>query len=157
MESSIQNLLIEQLDEKLLLFKKLQTVRVPELGWINAIRNALGMSLRQLGQRLKITPASVKEIELREQSGAITLKSLREVADALDLKLVYGFAPKNKSLRHLIELRAEELAKKIVQRSAHTMKLEDQDISLSRQNKEINRKKKEYIQSLPKLMWEDDV
>jgi transcriptional regulator with XRE-family HTH domain len=41
------------------------------------------MSLRQLGERLQISQQSVKEIEEREVSGSITLKSLRETAEAL--------------------------------------------------------------------------
>ena len=53
------------------------------------------MSLRQLRNRLHISPQSVKEIEDREVSGTITLNSLRDTANAMDMKLVYGFVSKH--------------------------------------------------------------
>ena len=55
-----------------------------------------------------------------------TIKSLREIAHALDMQLVYGFVPNDGSLDALIEKRATELATKIVLRTNNTMKLEDQ-------------------------------
>jgi DNA-binding transcriptional regulator YiaG len=40
---------------------------------LHAIRTALGMSLAQLGKRLGMSPQGVKDIELREEQGGITL------------------------------------------------------------------------------------
>jgi transcriptional regulator with XRE-family HTH domain len=50
----------------------------------------MGLSLKQLGKRLKITPQGTKEIERREKDGSLTLQRLWEVAAALDKQLVYG-------------------------------------------------------------------
>jgi predicted DNA-binding mobile mystery protein A len=98
MKNNKQNLLIEQVDRKLNEFKVLDNATIPSDGWIHTVRVALKMSLRQLGKRLNITSQSVKEIELREANGSITLKTLREAGNALDLKLVYGFVPRNSSI-----------------------------------------------------------
>ena len=52
------------------------------------------MSLRQLGNRMGISAQSVMEIEQREVDGSITLKSLKEAANAIEMKLVYAIIPK---------------------------------------------------------------
>lgn len=154
MKNTKHRLLIEQVDQKLAGFKHLETVVVPQNGWVNTIRIALKMSLRQLGNRLGITYQSVKEIEQREANGTITLKTLREVGNALDLKLVYGFVPKNGSIEKIIEERALELARQIVMRTSHTMKLEDQENSKNRINKSIKNKVEEITDTMPKYLWD---
>jgi len=154
MKNTKQQLLIEQTDQKLKPFRALETVIVPKKGWICAVRTALKMSLRQLGERMKITPQSVSEIEQREANESITLKSLREAAQALDMQLVYGFIPKDGSLEKMIEKRATEIALKIVMRTSNTMKLEDQENSQKRLEKNIKIKAKEIIEIMPKHLWD---
>jgi predicted DNA-binding mobile mystery protein A len=154
METSKQKLLIEQADRKLEIFKSLNSVTVPQLGWVHTIRIALKMSLRQLGNRLKISPQSVKEIEEREANGSITIKSLKEVCNALNMKLVYGFIPKNESIEKMIEIRAIEVAKEIVLRTSQTMKLEDQENSKNRIEKAIKSKAEEIKIKMPKYLWD---
>ncbi len=58
--------------------------------------------------------------------GTITLRSLKEVAKALDMKLVYDLVPKDATLEDLIHRKAHELAAKIIMRTANTMQLGDQ-------------------------------
>jgi predicted DNA-binding mobile mystery protein A len=122
-------LLIEQLDQKLKLFKDSEKVLVPNKGYINTIRKTLHMTLAQLGNKLNMTRQKVKKIEESEAKGTISINSLREVGEALDLKLVYGFVPKNGTIGNLIDAKAEDLARKIVQRTNRNMLLEDQGIS----------------------------
>ena len=74
MDISKQRLLIEHADQKLAVFKPLNSITIPQKGWIHIIRVALRMSLRQLGNRLKISPQSVKEMEERESNGSVTIK-----------------------------------------------------------------------------------
>ncbi len=45
-----QRLLLEQLDRKLEEFKEIETTN-PPAGWINNIRSALNMTLKQLGKK----------------------------------------------------------------------------------------------------------
>lgn len=154
MSKSKQNLLIEHTDRKLLQLKSFGKITPPRKGWVNAVRTALGMSLRQLGNRLNISPPSVQEIEQREVSGSITIKLLSEVANALNLQLVYGFIPKGESLEAMIEKRAKEKAREIVMRSSQTMKLEDQENSKSRLEKAIASKSEEIKRTLPNYLWD---
>ena len=154
MDPSKQKLLIEQADRKLAAFKSLRTFTIPQNGWINTIRIALKMSLRQLGNRLNISPQSMKEIEEREANGSLTIKSLKEVGAVLDMKLIYGFIPKSNTIDEMIEKRAMEVAKEIISRTTQTMKLEDQENSNERLKKALKNKTEEIKTKMPKYIWD---
>ena len=154
MNNSKHALLIEQVDRKLKSFRALNEVIVPKKGWVYTVRTALKMSLRQLAERMNITPQSASEIEQRESNETITIKSLREVAHSMDMKLVYGFIPKDGSIEKMIEKRAVEIAAKIVMRTSNTMKLEDQENSKKRIEKNIQAKAREIIDTMPKHLWD---
>ncbi len=147
-------LIVEQLDKKLQPFKVFSEITTPATGWIQAIRTALKMSLRQMGNRLSITPQSMKEIEQREKEGSITLKNLREAGKVLNMQLVYGFIPKDESLEKMIEQKAHEIAKEIVLRTSHNMMLEDQQNSKERIEKAIKERAEEIKNEMPGYLWD---
>ena len=144
----------QQLNEKMLQLSVMQHVIVPPIGWIKAIRNGIGMSMEQLGKKLSITKQGVMDIEKREKEGAITIKSMQEIAKAIDMQFVYGFVPDAGSLDQMIEMRALEMARKIVQRTSTTMKLEDQVNSKERIEKAIKERAAEIINKTPKILWD---
>jgi predicted DNA-binding mobile mystery protein A len=144
----------QQLNEKMDQLNGLQHVIVPPIGWIKAIRNGIGMSMEQLGKKLSITKQGVMDIEKREKEGAITIKSMQEIAKAMDTQFVYGFVPKTGSLEQMIEYRALEIASKIVERTSTTMKLEDQANSKERIEKAIKERATEIINKTPKILWD---
>ena len=154
MENKNQQLLIDQTERKLTVFRPLKTVIVPSKGWIHTLRTALKMSMRQLGNRLSISAQSVKEMEEREVNGTISIKSLKEVARVLDMKLVYGFISQHENLEQMIELRAQEIAQEIVMRTHNSMKLEDQQNSEERIKKAIAQKTIEIKNEMPKYLWD---
>jgi len=149
-----RNLLIEQLDQKLEPFKKTEMVLVPNKGWINTIRTALNMTMAQLGARLKISRQGVRSIEESEAKGSISINSLKEVGEALNLKLVYGFVPKDGTIDNLIDIKAEKLAKKIVLRTNQNMKLEDQGIGDEKINEAIKDLANEIKREMRKSLWD---
>ncbi len=149
-----RKLLVEQLDKKMQEFKVFGEVHVPSSGWVNAIRTTLNMSLAQLGKRLRKTPVTVKEMEEREQKKTITLRKLIEIAEALDLRFVYGFIPKESSLEAMIERRAQKVAREIVMRTSHTMALEDQENRKERLERSINERAENLKRDLPKYLWD---
>ncbi|MEO0065497.1 MAG: hypothetical protein RI983_823 [Bacteroidota bacterium] len=53
------------------------------------------------------------DIEKREKEGAITIKAMQEIANAMDMKFVYGFVPNAGSLELMIEKKALERATEI--------------------------------------------
>lgn len=148
------SLQIEQLNTKMYGLLELKKIIPPPLGWIKAVRTSLGMSLQQLGNKLAITKQSVSDIEKREVEGTISLKTLREAANALDMELVYAFVPKDGSLDALIERKAKELATQIVMRTSNTMKLEDQEVSYGRIQKAIEERTQSLKNELPKILWD---
>ncbi|MCX6258683.1 MAG: mobile mystery protein A [Bacteroidia bacterium] len=149
-----QKIILEQIDRKILQFKKIEDMSIPSSGWVYAIRQALGMSLRQLGKKMGITPQSVKEIEERGKNGSISVNGLRQFGKCLDLKLVYGFIPKQDSLEAMIEKRAMELAKEIINRTSMSMKLEDQENNPKRIQKAIVEKANEIKTERPRYLWD---
>jgi predicted DNA-binding mobile mystery protein A len=135
-------------------FASLKQVAMPPTGWIKAIRTAIGMSMQQLGNKLNVSKQGVMDIEKREKDGSITIKSLREIARAMDMQLVYGFVPNDGSLDALIEKRATELATQIVMRTANTMKLEDQANSKKRIEAAIKERAAAIQNEMPKILWD---
>lgn len=149
-----QKLLIEQLDQKLQPFSETRKILVPERGWINTIRTSLNMTMAQLGTKLNITRQGVKRIEESEANGTITLNSLKDVANAIDLKLVYAMVPLNGTINDLIQIKAEKLARKIVLRTNQNMKLEDQGIGDEKIAKTIKELASEIKREMKKSLWD---
>jgi predicted DNA-binding mobile mystery protein A len=151
---STKKLLIEQLDRKLKPFRGAEKVIVPEQGWIYAIRTALNMTLEQLGDKLQMTKQGIKKIEEREGTDSISIKSLKEIGNALDMKFVYGFVPKHGSVDEMITARAIAIAEKIVLRTNQTMKLENQGNSQEQINHAIMELASELKREMHKSLWD---
>lgn len=145
---------IEQMESKIRGFSVASKVPVPPSGWLKAIRLSLGMSMQQFADKLSITRQSARGIEIREREGSITLKSLREAAEALDMQLVYGLVPKDGSIDALIDRKARELATQIVSRTSISMKLEDQENSKERLQRAIEEMVIALKNDLPKILWD---
>jgi predicted DNA-binding mobile mystery protein A len=149
-----RKLLIEQLDRKLKPFLGSEMVIIPDKGWINTIRTTLNITLEQLGRKLKITKQGVKRIEESEAAGTITIKSLKEVCNALEMKFVYGFVPIDGSIDSLLERKSRILAEKIILRTNHNMMLEGQEIGKEKLENAIEDLSKEIKFELKKTIWD---
>lgn len=149
-----KKLMIVQLDRKLAKLRPLKEVELPSKGWINAVRTTLNMSVAQLAKRLNKSSVTVREIEEREQSKTITLNKLIEVGEALDLQFVYGFLPKEPSIEKMIDKQAQRVAREIVMRTSHTMKLEEQENSKKRLQQAIKDRADFLKQEMPKHLWD---
>lgn len=147
-----RKLIVQQLDQQLSTYKK--GADVPPIGWIRTIRKSLNMTLGQLANKLKMSAQGVKGIEEREANGSITLNSLKETALALDLRLVYGFVPKDESLDQFIDKKALELARKIVLRTHQTMILEDQQMNESNLEQHVYLLAAELKGEMSKALWD---
>ena len=147
-------LLIEQLDRKFEKLSGIDDLIMPPEGWVYSVRTALKMTLKQLGSKLGITAQSVKELETREKVGSVTLNTLKEVGNALDMRLVYGFIPRDKTLEHMIEKKAKEVARDIVLRTSTSMALEDQKNTMERIRAAIEDRAEELKREMPKYLWD---
>jgi predicted DNA-binding mobile mystery protein A len=154
MKNLKDKLLIEQLDRKFEKLSHIDDVLIPTEGWVYSVRKALKMTLRQLGAKMGITAQSVKEIEMREKVGSVSLNTLKEVGNALDMRLIYGFIPRDKTLEMMIEKKAYEIAETIVMRTSATMVLEDQKNTTERLKKAILERANELKNEMPKYLWD---
>jgi predicted DNA-binding mobile mystery protein A len=124
----------------------------PRNGWIRAIRFTLGMSGRQLAERLGISKNSVSAIEKREQDGSVTIRMMMRVAEAMDCTFFYGFLP-NGSFEEIVRRRAGEVARDRIDRINLTMRLEGQELPEDR-SEEIWRREVERLADLtPRTLW----
>lgn len=100
----------------------------PTRGWIRAIRDALGMTSRQLASRLGVSQVAVTKLERSEVDGSARLESLRRAAAALDCDLVYALVPRS-TLDETVRQRASLLAGQDLHKVDRTMRLEDQALT----------------------------
>lgn len=144
----------EQLQTTLANFQPLLDISIPSKGWIRAVRSALGMSGRQLAERIGVTKQRTSFIEKQEINGAATLKTMRKTAEALECVFVYGLVPR-KSLEETIRNRAKQVATKRLALASHTMGLEDQALG-KKENKEIlSNMIEDIMNALPSNLWDE--
>ena len=151
MKSSKVQFFLDETQGKLNPFSVLKSEIKPHNGWVNAIRVSIKMSLRQLGERLHITPQGVRDLEKREKEGAITINTLKEVGRVLDMDLVYGFISRHNSLEEMIEERAREIAEEVVLKA---IKLDNQKNSENDVKKAIQQKTYEISSKMPSNLWD---
>jgi len=145
---------LDETQDKLNPFSVLKSEIKPDKGWVNAIRVSIKMSLRQLGERLHITPQGVRDLEKREKEGAITINTLKEVGRVLDMDLVYGFISRHNSLEDMIEERAREIAEEVVLKTRQTMQLDNPRESEIDIKKAIQQKTYEISSKMPSNLWD---
>lgn len=149
-----QQLILEQVSRSLAPFQQAGKIPVPAEGWVRTIRKAINMNLNQLAHRLKKKSPTVSDYEKREKEGTITLKTLHEIAEAMNMKLVYAIIPKEGTLEEMVDAKAGEKAYEIVNRTNITMVLEDQGNSEERLKKAYDEKKHELKDEMPKFLWD---
>ncbi len=145
---------IRQLNRKLERFDHLRSMPPPRKGWISEIRRALGMSASQLATRLNVTRPAVSQYEKGEVNRTITLETLEKVAAALGCEFVYALVPMV-SLDDLLHRRARRLATKMIERTSHSMHLEQQDVSENEIKKQIEDLTQQLLADRPRTLWND--
>lgn len=150
---TLDELRIRQLDQELARFRKLTRHEPPQGGWLKAIREALGMSIRQMAERAGLSNTSVVSAEASEARGTVQLNSLQRLAEAMDCRLVYAVVP-NESLRHAIEEQAERRAARLVEQVSDSMELEDQGISRDERRRQVRDLAAEILRSRGRDFWD---
>ena len=146
-------LIRDQLDQALKRFKVLQTMNIPQKGWVRAIRVALGMNGRQFAQRMSVSPARISKMESDEVAGAVTLRTLQRAAEALDCRLVYGLVPRT-TLEDSVKKQVSVYAAERFNRISHTMALEDQELTPEEKKKARKTMEEELLRNIPKTLWD---
>jgi predicted DNA-binding mobile mystery protein A len=119
-----QDLRLRQLTEQLLPDRPLQDARLPRGGWLKAIRQALGRSLKSVAGELNISPQAIHQLEKSEAAGTISLKQLEAVSGAMGCHVVYTIVPNHGTLAELANAPGERNRKAL----RHSMALEGQAV-----------------------------
>ncbi len=125
MTNKFKQLQLRALDEHL---AKIHVAPRPSGGWVRAIRTTLGMSARQLAERMGVSQQAVSRLESKEAVDAVTIKTLRRAAEAMGCQVVYALIPGEGSLQEIIDEQALKKAGELVGAVDHTMKLEAQGV-----------------------------
>ncbi|MBW6512003.1 MAG: mobile mystery protein A [Desulfuromonadaceae bacterium] len=154
MQSKHRRTMRDQLDKSFSQLGSLKTLQPPVKGWLRSIREALGMSGKQLGERLQVSQPRIVQLEKDELAGALTLKTLRLAAEAMDCVFVYAVVPRT-SLKETLRQHARIVAAKRLSRTSHTMLLEDQGVSNDEQQKMFEDKVEDLMRDIPSDFWSD--
>jgi predicted DNA-binding mobile mystery protein A len=88
----------QMLDRKLLAFRVARETAGKTAGWLRAIRQAAGVRVEDVAERLGVSRWEVFRREKAEETGSIQLGSLRRAAEALDCELIYALVPRQGTL-----------------------------------------------------------
>jgi predicted DNA-binding mobile mystery protein A len=145
------NLASRQLDEALGPWRQLPRA-TPASGWLRAIRQALGLTTRQLAARVGVSQSAVVDVEGNEARGDVTLATLQRYADALNCDLRYALVPRQ-PLQDMLQQRADEVARQQVERVGHSMALEGQSTSPEFREVEVARLRAMLLDGKPSRLW----
>ena len=102
---------------------QLRDAQPPKQGWISAVRRALGMTAKQLAERVGLSQPRIAKMELNENN--LKISTMKKIAEGLDCDFVYGFIPKS-TLQETIKRQAHKKAEAILSSVNTNMALEDQ-------------------------------
>lgn len=147
-----KKILREQLDKKITPLKEAATSGVTSIGWIKAIREALGMSTTQLAKKVGIDQSRISRLENSETAGNIKLSSLQKIAHSLGMEFVYGFVPQA-NLEEIVREQARKIALERMTRLNHTMALELQELSKEDKRNALKNMVDKILINNPKDFW----
>ncbi|WP_395091449.1 mobile mystery protein A [Armatimonas sp.] len=143
----------QQLNRQLASIANLTT---PRNGWIRELREALGMSARQLAERVGVGQPTIARLEKSEAAGTIEIKTLRRVAEGMNCRLVYAIVPVEGSLEELLRVQATQAAEKLLARVEHSMALEAQGATPQDRKAQVQELADELVRTMSRQIWEQD-
>lgn len=126
---------------------------LPAKGWVRAIRDGLGMSRRQLAERLGLSTSRIQRLEQDETTGAVTIKTLRRTAEAMDCVFVYAIVPRT-SLDDTLQKQAKYKAKQHLQNISHSMSLEEQTLENKANQSMLDQLAEQIIKKSKHQLWD---
>ncbi|MET0027594.1 MAG: mobile mystery protein A [Candidatus Thiodiazotropha sp.] len=133
---------------------QLKDLTMPSEGWLRMARKALGMSGAQLARRLGVTRAMVSNTERAEQDGGVTLRTLQNMAQAMDCRLVYAIIPEQE-IEAILQARAYKKAREQVMAAGVQMALEAQTLSQDKLDEQVQRLAREILEKRGSQLWNE--
>lgn len=154
MNSQARLMARRQIDKRIEQLPNLTQLKRPPKGWIKAMREALGMTMGQLAERLGVSQPRISVLEQNEASGSITMESLERAANALDCDLAYVLIPRRGGLNELVEEQAIKAARQKLKSTKHTMALEKQSVDKDDEQEQLIRIAKSLAEKSDSSIWE---
>lgn len=150
-----RKLIREQVDKKLNVLRQFYHLGMPDCGWIKTVREALGMTTRQMADRTGFDQSRISRLENAEPQGNLKLASLQKIARGMGMRFVYGFVPET-SLEQMTRDQAERIAKKRLKRLGDTMALEAQGLSPDEKQAALNDRIEKILIEESRDFWDDE-
>ena len=139
---------IRALDKKTSSLSDAKNVIPKGSSWINAVREAIGMTAVQLAKRLGVTQPRVAKMEANEEN--LKLSTMKKVANAMNCDFVYYFKPKS-TFQNIVQTQAQKKAEEIILGVNLNMALENQDID---SKEAIDDMAADFIYKNTKRIWD---
>ncbi|MFP5459566.1 MAG: helix-turn-helix domain-containing protein [Bacteriovoracia bacterium] len=134
---------LDQIDQRIEAIRSIKDIADVPGGWIKYMRQALGLTMQVLAQRVGLPASNIAQAEKREIEGRITLDLLERFANAMDCEVVYSIVPK-KDIRTFIHEKAQEKARFVLTSADHHMALEGRKV-IAPLDERIERLAKKFI------------
>lgn len=134
--------------------QQLASLRKPPEGWLSVLRKALGMSGAQVAMRAGVSRNAIYQAERNEADGAITIKQMQKLAEAMDGRFVYAIVPENGEVADIIQSQARRKAEVRIRRASAHMALEKQSLTSEQLAQRIDDLTNELIRDMPSDFWE---
>ena len=132
--------------------QQLANLAVPSEGWLVLLRKALGMSGADVAKRMGVTRNAVYQAERNELDGAITLKQMEKLAEALGGRFVYAIVPEGR-VESVIKAQAWRKAEARIRRASAHMALEAQSLPKQQTRQKIEELAAELMRDMPSDFW----
>lgn len=142
---------LRQLDE---LLETLSVPARPAHGWVKTLREALGMTQKQLGRRLEMTPQGVSELERQESTGKINLDTLSKAAEQMGCGVQYVLVPKS-TLNDVVERQARKRAREKLLGINASQSLEDARLSNEQMQRSVDDLANELKLERARDLWDE--
>ena len=143
-----------QIDKRIKQLPNFTQFKRPPKGWVKAIRDALGMTMGQLAERLGVSQPRIYALEKAEASGSITMESLERAANAIDCDLAYVLIPRCGGLQTIVEKQAIKAARQKLKSTKYTMALEKQSVDGEDEQEQIIQIAKSLSEKSDSSIWE---
>lgn len=117
---------IRALDKKTFDLKSAKNIVPQPSGWIKTVREAIGMTVSQLANRLGVTQPRITKMESNEDN--LKLSTMKKAAEAMNCEFVYYFKPKT-TFQNLVDEQAQKKAAEVLKTVNVNMALENQEIA----------------------------
>ena len=153
MNKNFRNLHLTQMETRLSVWRAAKLPARPANGWVQSIRESLGMSASALGRRLGMTHAAINNFERSEAHDTISLTSLKKLADALGCDLQYALIPR-KPLHEQLDEQAQKLAREQLASLLHSMQLEAQGLQHEEQERQVESLARDLLVGSRRELWQ---